>query len=237
MKTTIIAELGSSPAPDWDFETWCEAAARAGADAVKVQLFHVDVLYPPHLRAAMAGRDFPRELLPEFVETAHRHGLQAGASVFDDEAVQLAAAHCDFVKLAASQEHKEERLFLVARCTRGRRLPFYRSVTDLSNLSPVFGPRLVQFFVIPRYPAGLLATCWKLVRAYHHFWTHGYSDRWGHSSHTTGFLDCLLAAGLGAAAVEKHFALSATDCEAPHSLLPGAFARMTAAIRDLEDRP
>lgn len=233
MPVFIIAELGSSPMPDWDFERWCAAAALAGADAVKVQLFWVDALYPADQRAAMAGRDFPRGRLAEFVATAHRHGLVAGASVFDDEAVRLAAKHCDFVKLAASQERNMDRFRDVAVHCAMRRLPIYRSVTALDNVTALgVGRQLTQFFVIPKYPAGMVETCFWLVRAYHFFRVRGIA--WGHSSHTAGYFDCRLAAGLGARAIEKHFALSPADCEAPHSLLPDRFGAMTAAIRRLE---
>jgi sialic acid synthase SpsE len=57
-----------------------------------------------------------------------------------------------------------------------------------------------------------------------------YDRRWGWSSHTTGITDCLLAARLGAAAIEKHLKLSDADVEAGHSISVEQFSRMARAI-------
>ena len=230
MTITIIAEFGSSPMPAWDMALWCMEARIAGADAAKVQLFYVDVLYPEGQRAAMRGRDFPRERLSDFVEAAHRAGLEAGASVFDRPAVELAARHCDWLKLAGSQQGNVALAVDVA-CS-GK--PYYRSLTShaLLNQTTYHASNETRFFVVPEYPAPMVKTCYHLLRAARVFRAAGL--RWGHSSHTTGVFDCALAAALGAVVVEKHFALSPSDCEAPHSLLPDQFAAMCRAIRKHE---
>jgi sialic acid synthase SpsE len=57
---------------------------------------------------------------------------------------------------------------------------------------------------------------------------------WGWSSHTGTGGDCVAAVMAGAEVIEAHLARSITDPEAGHSLLPRAFAGMTAAIRWFE---
>ena len=52
----------------------------------------------------------------------------------------------------------------------------------------------------------------------------------GWSSHTRGYLDCVLAARLGAPAIEKHLCLTPSDLEAGHSLGVAKFHSMVAAI-------
>ena len=220
--TLIICELGSSPYPAWDFEPWCAAAQAVGADAAKIQLWKTDVIYPPHMREQMRPREFPRERLREFVICAHAFGLQAGASVFDLDAVTLAAEWCDWLKLAASQQDNDK---LRAAClSTGKRV--YRSISNLRR-GQLYGE--TTLYAIQRYPAPMWLTLWRLWQASVWFKRQGW--RWGHSSHTTGYFDCIAAANMGASVVEKHFARTSADCEALHSLLPDKFSRMVAGIR------
>ena len=214
---TVIAELGSSPAPAWEFEPWVQAAAGVGADAVKVQIFRADH-FPPGHQESKRPLEFPRGRYVEFVRLAHAYGLQAGASVFDTDAVAVALLG-DFLKLAA-RERNNMRLRTVCQLT-GRAL--YRSSDYLEQ------PQMqeIPFYAIQSYPASLPLSLWRLARASAYY----RGMTWGWSSHTTGTLDCVLAVRLGASVIEKHFALKANDIEAGHSLQPAQFAAMVRAIR------
>lgn len=215
----IIAEFGSSPRDyEWDFARWCDAAHTVGADMVKVQVFRASHFPPPHDQLKLKD-EFPRARLGEFSRAAHTHGLAAGASVFDREAIALVSAHLDFMKLAA-REQDNAPLFEAARKSGA---PLYRSISHMETEPSSTG--LVTLFAIQKYPAGmaeslLMLTLWKFYN-----WSR-FNGRWGWSSHTRGMLDCILAAKFGAEVIEKHFALSRNDCEARHSLLPHQFARM-----------
>jgi sialic acid synthase SpsE len=216
--TDLIAEIGSSPAPNWDFERWCAAAHLSGATHVKAQMFRAEH-FPPGEQDSKKPLEFPRERLSEFVEAAHRHGLKAGVSVFDREAVNLAAGACDFIKLAA----REQTNYTLAEWAVSTGLPVYRSMSVLTlNYAGV------PMYVIQSYPAGVVRSIIAVFRAYGFFGRH--SLRWGWSSHTRGTLDCLLAVRLGACVIEKHLCLDASDAEAGHSLLPHEFRRMARAI-------
>ena len=218
---TIIAELGSSPAPAWEFADWCATAANCGADAVKVQLFKAEH-FPQAERAQKRVLAFPRGSLAGFVSTAHFYGLTAGASVFDADAVALAAEHCDWLKLAAREQNNHE----LRRACNATGKTVYRS---LSRLSPDTRQNEISLYAIQQYPAPMLLSLQKVLQAKWHYW-----NNWGWSSHTRGALDCVLAASLGACVIEKHLALNKTDIEAGHSLLPVKFAAMCSAIRKVE---
>src|SRR3990167_1100699 len=107
MTIKLVAEFGSSPAPDWDFDLWCSAAAQSGATSCKAQLFRAEH-FPLVEHASKHALEFPRARLPEFVAAAHVRGLGCGVSVFDAEAVELAARHCDWLKLAAREQDRSE---------------------------------------------------------------------------------------------------------------------------------
>ena len=217
----LIAELGSSPAPEWDLRRWCETAADAGADAVKIQLFWAEH-FPLAEQASKRPLEFPRERLAEFVETAHSLGLQAGASVFDADAVELAARHCDWLKLAAREQNNtdlELKAFYTLR-------PVYRSI---SRREPIFkSMRQTTLWTVERYPTPLWIAIWHAWRAA--AFLNSQAVGWGWSSHTCYGLDCFLAARLGASVVEKHLALAPDNIESGHSLLPAHFKRLAAAL-------
>ena len=223
----LIAEFGSSPALGWDVRRWCETAREAGADACKIQLFRAEH-FPLAEQDSKRPLEFPRKRLAEFVETAHSLDLQAGASVFDTDAARLVGQQCDFLKLAA-REYRNERLIKSAYHEAAQ-----RNIQVYMTLPVVDGTRLrqtgVTLFTVPeQYPCpmwrGLLCAIQaaNLCRRCEH-------TNWGISSHTTGLLDCILAARLGAAVVERRLALTDTDIERPHSLLPAQFKRLAAAL-------
>lgn len=246
-RVQIIAEIGSSPAPAWDFDYWCVAAAMTGADAVKAQMFAAEH-FPRGEWESKRPLEFPRERLAEFVSCAHAYGLVAGVSVFDDDAADLAQHYCDFTKLAAREQDNQpliERLAFIqqdklafasaSEIIAAHRKPVYRSVSRLVLDGWNFQHNFTTLHALQRYPAGLAASLLALLRAAAFFRRHGV-QRWGWSSHTRYALDCVLAARLGACVIEKHLALQADDLEAGHSLMVGRFAEMVNAVRRVERR-
>ena len=233
----LIAEIGSSPArlewnhealtyQNWNFDKWCAAANQADATHIKAQMFRADH-FPPEEQAAKRPLEFPRERLPEFVRMAHDYGLKAGMSVFDNDAVWLAAHICDFIKLAA-REQENDRLTQAAfdACWNNQR-PIYRSVSRLGYMRPTYPapPGFIALFALQSYPAPMLSSLYWLLRM------RGLNrNYWGWSSHTNGILDCVLAAKLGASVIEKHLRLSPGDAEAGWSLPVAEFRRMAERI-------
>ena len=122
----ILAEIGSNvfPFSRDRMEAFVIAASEAGADAVKVQLYRADH-FPEHERASKAATEFPRVQFMDFVSMAHAAGLRAGASVFDEDAVDLVAKHGDFIKLATREQDNATLIF----ASRATGLTVLRSVS------------------------------------------------------------------------------------------------------------
>jgi sialic acid synthase SpsE len=223
----LIAEIGSSPAPDWNFDLWCAAAAQAGATHVKAQMFRAEH-FPDAEQAGKRPLVFPRKRFEEFVEAAHEWGLQAGASVFDAEAVGMVSRQGDFLKLAAREQYNRELLIRVFQQDQ----PFFRSVSDLTFGEGVSKAPVTTLFAVQSYPAPMLESILKLARFAWRCRERGY--RWGWSSHTRGDLDCRLATRLGASVIEKHLCLSDDDLEAGHALRVDKFRAMARCIRGVD---
>jgi len=218
----IVAEFGSSPAAHgWDFDRWNEGARAAGAQAVKVQLF-VAEHFPDGEQDSKRPLEFPRARFRQFVLSARANGLNGGASVFYFNAADLAAQYGDFIKLAAREQDNSMLLGHTLDLAERKGIQVYRSISRMPQYH--YHPLVTTLFTLPVYPAGMVKSVLALLRAAWEFRRRG--ARWGWSSHTRGDLDCVLAARMGAAILEKHFALGSTDLEAGHSLLPPAFSRM-----------
>ena len=160
----IIAEFCSNVGDHtWDFDAFCRAAALAGATDAKVQLWHTE-MYPEAMREARRRYEFPRRLLPHFVQTAHLHGLAAGASVFDEEAVDLAARHCNWIKLAARDQDNDGLIF---KATFAKNF-IYRSISDLRHFSLYFNrnrQEVTTLVTVQKYPCSMWRALWQLARA------------------------------------------------------------------------
>ncbi len=225
MTPVIIAELGSSPSPDWNFDLWCLAAKRSGASHVKAQLFYAEH-FPESEWAQKNLLEFPRDRLPEFVRSAHKYGLKAGASVFDVEAVRLVAGECDFIKLAAREQDNDYLNWQVNMSVVDRSIPVYRSMTDVNHINKYANHG--QLITVSEYPAPIALSMITVARFAWCMQRLGLP--WGYSSHTMGDADVRLAVRLGASAIEKHFCLAYTDLEGGHSLTPVKFRRMLERI-------
>lgn len=230
MKTIVVAECGSSPAPEWNFHTWCLFAKSAGATHVKMQLFRAEHFPVGHQRSKKP-LEFPRERFPEFVQIAHRYELKAGASVFDEEAVEL-AAQGDFLKLACREQYNRDLFDLALDTAERNDLPLYRSLDTWHNVLVPDNPYVTTLLTREAYPAPLSEMLAALVREC----DVPRPPRWGYSSHTAapGWVDVCAAVTLGAQVIEKHLSLTPNDREAGHSLTVEQFKRMVDLIGKVE---
>lgn len=221
--TYIIAEFGSNA---WPFTRekltgLLIGAAEANVDAVKVQLFRADH-FPNEERKAKARYEFPRDEFAWFVNTAHMLGLAAGASVFDQDAVDLCVyIPTDFIKLASREEDNHSlRKYVQANYRR----TIVRSVAYPPKQPIRRMPREVTLGCISEYPT--IRGHW-LLPDFHTLLPKPY----GWSSHTMMAEDCLAATGLGAVAIEKHMRLFDNDPEALWSLTPKQMGNLVWWIR------
>jgi len=224
----VIAEFGTNIFGSANTEPvlsrFCHAAKDAGADAVKVQLYKHD-LFPIREWDMKSQMEFPRDLFPGFCELAKGLGLVVGASVFDEEAVELCAEHADYIKLAT----READNFDLLKLSRSTGLPIIRSVdwrrtkfSDREDDDVVLG-------CVPIYPTPPRREYLPLSLNYI------LRRPAGWSSHSQGYADVVCAVEEGAVVIEKHFCMHPSDYESRWSLMPRDFAEMVWNIRAVEE--
>ncbi|HEY7828979.1 MAG TPA: N-acetylneuraminate synthase family protein [Solirubrobacteraceae bacterium] len=106
--TRFIAEIGSNHNNDLGrCLQLVDAAAQAGCEAVKLQVFRVEELFAPQaleahpeLQARRAW-ELPLEFLGPVRERCEARGVELGATPFATRAVQELADHVDFFKIAS----------------------------------------------------------------------------------------------------------------------------------------
>ncbi len=106
--TRFIVEIGSNHNRDLDRAlALLDAAAGAGAGAVKLQVFHIEDLFAPEVLAARedlrARRawELPLELLEPIAHRCRELDVELGATPFGLWAIETLQPHVDFFKLAS----------------------------------------------------------------------------------------------------------------------------------------
>jgi len=221
--TFIIAETCSNIISYLNnLEGVVEAVANTGADALKIQLFKTEY-FPLAEQESKRSLEFPRERFSELVKLCHNCGLACGASVFDEEAVECVVdASGDFLKLAVREWNNLE----LREWCMYTGLPILQSfdyrnennfdyvIRDRHTTNPVY------LACCPEYPAEKLSMpdC----------------DLIGWSSHTSHWVDCIIATADYALVIEKHIAFNRYDPESAWSLQPSEFASMVSDLRRVE---
>jgi N,N'-diacetyllegionaminate synthase len=248
----VIAEAGVNHNGRADLAlALVDAAAGAGADAVKFQTFTAEALasagapqaaYQRDRAAAASQADMLRglELAPEGLRAARdlavTRGLVFLSTPFDLEAVrQLAGLQVPAFKIGSGDLTN----VILLRAVAAQRRPILLS-TGMATLAEVDAavevlrlagdPPLVLLQCTSAYPAAagdanLLAMEQMRQR---------YNLPIGYSDHTLGLGAAIAAVALGAAVVEKHLTLDRTMSGPDHaaSLEPAAFAEFVAGVRD-----
>ncbi|MFG0273944.1 MAG: N-acetylneuraminate synthase family protein [Phycisphaerales bacterium] len=245
----VIAEIGVNH--DGSVESALElidAAAAAGADAVKLQVFRAETLMSGGSRLAdyqqRAGEtdpiemlrrlELPLEALGDLVRRAHDRSVHAIATVFSVDLVEPATAHAwDAVKTASPDIVHEPLL----RALEATGLPLIVS-TGAASLDEVeraarwladARERLAVLQCVSAYPAPADRAALGAIReiAAQTALPVGYSD------HTEDVETGAIAVGAGACLLEKHFTHSRAAQGPDHaaSLEPEAFARYAALAR------
>lgn len=249
----VIAEAGVNH--DGDPELAVElvrAAARAGADAVKFQLFAADRLAtdaaptaPYQARATgtrgqqelLRALELPAAELARVAEAAAAAGILFLASAFDDESVDaLARLGAPALKIASPDLVNP---FLLEHAARtGLPLLVSTGMSDLAEVRTALrlldaaGAReLVLLHCVSSYPAEAEDANLRALAALAEL---GHPV--GFSDHTLGTEVALAAVALGAAVLEKHFTLDRSRTGPDHaaSLEPGELAELVAAVRRVE---
>lgn len=237
----IIAEIGINHGGDEAAAAaMIEAAAAAGADAVKLQTVSVDDSYQPGTASydAFQGKAFALDALNRLGRMARQHDIVLFSTPGDFPSLDLLfAAGMPAVKISSGLLTN---LPLIRRAA-GTGLPMILS-TGMAHLAEVDaavaaaegagarGIAVLQCTSLYPAPASSLNLRAIPAMAAHYRWPVGYSD------HYRGDTACIAAVALGASVIEKHFTLDRSLPGADHAISaePAEFARLVAAIRETE---
>ena len=239
----FIAEVSSNHGRDLERSlALIDAAAAAGCDAVKFQLFKIDQLFAPEIleRSEEHRRrkrwELPVEFLPALATRAHERGIEFGCTPFYLDAVAELEPHVDFFKVASYELLWDE---LLAACAATDK-PVILS-TGMATLDEIaHGVEVVRTnggdpavlhctsaYPCPPHAANLRAMENMEI---------AFKVPIGYSDHTQGIHIALAAVALGAEVIEKHLTLD-THLPGPDhkaSIAPFEFREMVAGIREIE---
>lgn len=228
----IVAEVGSNWHTFDDCVESIKEASRAGANAVKFQLFNHHALYGVS-HSKKSGYDdkyeLPIDWLPRLKNAADQAHIDFMCTVFDHAAARVVDPFVYAHKIASSDINYEQLLSEVNRLGK----PVFLSTgaaTEVeirmacANLSTV--PAVVMYCVAA-YPArNIDLTIIEKLRQ--------FSQYTGFSDHTTDYLHVPYSAAkhYGISVLEKHFtAIKELTPDTPHSLNPVDFKFMVDRIR------
>jgi N-acetylneuraminate synthase len=249
----VIAEVGVNHNGRIDFaRRLIDAAARAGADAVKFQVFDPGLLTTASARRApyqrKAGASTQQDMLralalpPAALRSLQRHAARRRvlflATPFDAESLRVV----DSLKLPAIKLGSGEvtNLPLLRQAARtGRTILLSTGMSDLaevaravSELRRASATHILLFHCVSAYPTPLAAVNLRAMVTMAA--TLGVPV--GFSDHTAGFEAAFAAVALGATMIEKHLTLDQALPGPDHraSLEPAEFTRFVAGIRRIE---
>jgi sialic acid synthase SpsE len=245
-KVFVVAEMSANHKQD--FNKACDlvhAASRAGADAIKVQMFTPDALAVKDDKIIKSGpwsgqtlyelyekACMPYKWVPKLKDLAEKLGIKFFTSVYDTETVDM----CEVLGIEAYKisSYEADHYELIEKVGKTKK-PLIVSVGNLS-LHKIFkvqdkvGHDQVVFLkCTSAYPAKLeglnLRTLLDMGRSF----TVGFSD------HTDGIVAPVVAVAMGARIIEKHLTLDDDTLDAGFSIFPDRFYAMVQAIRAAED--
>lgn len=248
----VIAEIGSNHNRDKELAgRLIDAAAEAGADAVKFQTYSGSRIYSKEARSKyLAGFDadspaellerisLPREWQAELAEHSRRRGVDFFSSPFDHEAVdELAALDVPLLKIASGEIVD---LPLIRRAA-ATGIPLIIStgmatlgeVEEALNAAQVAGATAVALMQCASvYPASAKRINLRAMATLRS----AFQVPAGLSDHSLGIAVPIAAAALGAAMIEKHITADRSMPGPDHSfaLEPPELAEMVKGIREAE---
>jgi sialic acid synthase SpsE len=245
----VIAEAGANHDRDLGKAlAMIDAAAEAGADAVKFQVYTADGLYsratpifPGETRRpweVIREVELPREWQPALQTHARGRGLDYFATPFDYEAVDdQARLGVPIFKWASSEITDLPMLAHAAR--HGTQMILSTGMCDLADVQAAVdtvraagNQRIVLLHCSSLYPTPFDQVNLRAMQTLEA----AFGLPVGYSDHTPGIAVCTAAVALGACVIEKHFTLDRTAAGPDHhyALEPRQLAEMVAAIRAVE---
>ncbi len=252
----IIAEIGTNHNRRLDqAKTLVRAAAEAGADAVKFQIYEADdivnrrimpseygleKLYPGKTMREVFDQDLrtPREWFPELSDFTRGQGAMPMATAHSGSAAAFICRQGMVAVKIASMDLNN--------------LPVLRDIAEASTVPVIFSTGMsewadieesVQVFRRAGKPFGILHCVSNYPADFADLHLQNlcilrdtYGVPVGFSDHTLSTLSAAVAVALGASMIEKHITLSRKDRgpDHPFALEPGEFKAMVDDIRSVE---
>lgn len=244
----IIAEIGANHNRSMSLaKELIDAAAEAGADAAKFQIYSADTLYsrrtPAHsgykkdLHTLISEIETPREWLRELAEYCTAKGLLFFATPFDRQAADQLDPFSLLFKIASFEIVDLPLIEYVA--SKGKPVIISTGLATMDEIADALeacraaGNRqaiLLQCASLyPSTPDIMNLNSMKTMRD-------AFGVPIGLSDHTRGTHVSVAAAALGACVIEKHFTLSRTmeGPDHPFAMEPDDLKALVAQVRDVE---
>jgi N-acetylneuraminate synthase/N,N'-diacetyllegionaminate synthase len=231
-----------------------EAAKRAGADAVKFQMFKADRLVTldcpkagyqaqttglRESQYAMLKRlELPDPVFHELAEHCQQLGIQMLVTPFDEgSADALECLNLPGFKIASGE--LTNHLLLAHIAAKGRPIILSTGMADLAEVAAACAvirqhgnPSLVLMHCVSQYPAAPADCNLRAMQTLRQ----AFGVPVGFSDHTLGIQTALAAVALGAAVIEKHFTLDRSLPGPDHqaSATEGELQALVKGIRDVE---
>ncbi|MBI4347585.1 MAG: N-acetylneuraminate synthase family protein [Elusimicrobia bacterium] len=244
----IIAEVGSNHNGDFAIaQKLVEAAAAAGADAVKFQHYHADRLVHrdqpalPHVqrfhrtqRERFRSLEFTNAQWAELAGLAKTRGIIFFASVFDEASADAMDPLMPAFKIASGDLTHRPLLRHVA--AKGKPVVLSTGMATVDEiqdaLAVVAAEQVVILHCVSRYPTPAEDANLRSIP----FLAERLQVPIGYSDHTVGITACVAAAALGAVMLEKHFTFDKNQAIGDHKLSvePAELAELVTRVREVE---
>jgi len=230
----VIAEAGINHGGDHaQALALVQAAADAGADAVKFQTFNADMLAEPGPHRDMLRRHV---LSVDWYETlkytAESLGLVFLTSVFDEASADFMDDYVPAFKIPSGEIINLPLLRHVA--SKGKPVILSTGMSTMREVAAAVdalaGVPLALLHCVSEYPAAPAVANLRAMETMRQ----AFGVPVGWSEHVNGGAVTLAALARGASIIEKHIMLDYRDIDAPVSLTPGQFESMVSEVREIE---
>lgn len=235
----VIAEAGSNHDGDLDkARGLIGIAARAGADAVKFQLFKAKKLFmnPP---SGLDSYEFNEKWLWELEDCARKNGIKFLVTPFDEESADLIDSYVEAYKIGSYELTHYPLLKHVAKkekpviLSTGMATP--KEVIDAVDTLDFAGcEEIVLMHCTSLYPTALEHANLSRIRSMAINFGRGHVTVPGYSDHTESLVTGAIAVEMGARVIEKHFTYDKLAAGPDHkfALNPHELAQYIKNIRD-----
>lgn len=248
-KTFIIAEIGNNHIGDFNLaKQSLEAAARCGVDAVKFQTFKPELLVDKHMpifahvpdKSLKTQRERSKKMAltnDEFIrltEIAKEIGIMLLTTPFDKGSADFIDKYVPVFKIASGDVNNIPLLDHVLAKGKGMLVSTGMCSQDEVDELVAYIPkgRLILFHCVASYPTKPEDANLSLIP----FYQQRYQIPIAYSDHTAGLTASMMAAAMGAVAIEKHFILdrSIPAGDIAVSLDPKEMTTLVNAIREID---